>query len=197
VKSLWALSAIILFIGICVLAYSYFPETVSEPYTTWVTQSHDNVLKDGTVSAWYDYFIGDTNFNQGDQVFIVASTSDGTLTAQVYDVYANEVIQSQDNVANINLNVTIPSSSYYEIKVSRYRSSIYVLFTLPATANVHVATHTTEQVPTTAYRDVTIYPHKDLVIVGIAIMVAGIGVGVLTIAQDKKRNETKPNIDLP
>lgn len=179
----------ILFIGVCVFAYSFFPATVSTPYTTWVNKTHDNVLKGGTVTAFYDYYIGYSSFNQGDQIAILASTQDGTLAAQVIDSSTNNTITSKDNVANVNMDVTIPSSGYYEIKVSRYRTSIYVLFLTHATAYVNVTTYTTEQVPTQAYENVTTYPHKDLQIVGIGIMIAGIGVGVLTIGHDKRKNQ--------
>jgi len=190
-KTLWALSAFILFFGGCVLVYSHFPETVKEPYTTFANLPRDNVLTNGIVKAYRIYYDGYKTLDQGDRVSIVASNSAETLTARVIDcsnLLAPNVISSRENVSNINLDVTIPRSGYYEIEVSRYRRNEYIIFLDQINATVRVITHTTEQVSTQAYRDVTIYPHKDLQTPAIAILVAGIGVGVLTIAQGTPKN---------
>lgn len=194
-KSLWALSALILFIGVCVLAYSYFPETVQQPFMTTVNQPRDTVLKDGTATSYFDYFVEDISLNQGDRVSIVASSTDQTLTAQVTDIsylLNPSVISSQQNMTNINLDVTIPRSSNYAIEVSRYRANNFIVFLTQTTANVEVTTHTIEQVLVQQYRDVTTYPHKDLQIAAIAIMIAGIGVGVLTVSQGKNKDQPSP-----
>ena len=198
-KTLWALSATILSIGACVLAYSYFPETVEQPYTTWVDQPRNTVLIDETVEAYRIYYDEYRTLRQGDRVSIVASSSDHTLTATVADcsnILDPSVISSQENVANISLDVTIPSSGYYEIVISRYRDSQYIIFLDKTNANVRVTRRTTERVSIQAYRYVTTYPHKDLQTLAIAILIAGIGVGVLTIAQGT-RNKKQPTCTQP
>jgi hypothetical protein len=53
---------------------------------------------------------------------------------------------------------------------------------------VKITTRTTEQALVQAYRDVTTYPYKNLETAGIAVMVAGIGVGV--IHSTKQRQES-------
>ena len=89
---------------------------------------------------------------------------------------------------NVTLEVTVPSSSYYQIEVSRYRSSPSVIFLEPTTAYVKATTHTTEQVTVQRDRVVTTYPYKDYESVGIGVMLAGIGVGVFSVSNRDSQN---------
>jgi hypothetical protein len=163
--------------------YSSVPKTVKEPYINWVTQPKDEVLQDGTVSALSIFYSETHQFESGDKISITASIDEGTLSVDIYDMWAFKEIAAQENVQSVDLDVTIPSNSFYEITVKRYKSSVFVIYTEKTNANVKITTRTTEQALVQAYRDVTTYPYKNLETCGIAVMVAGIGVGVLSIAQ--------------
>ena len=102
-------------------------------------------------------------------------------------------IASQSNVQNVNLDVTVPSDGYYQINVKRYKESVFVIYLEETTASVKVSTITTEQVFLQDYRSVTTYPYKNFETAGIAVMLAGIGAGVLSVAQNKGKNQFSKN----
>ena len=179
------LSAFLLFSGFCVFIYSSIPVIVKEPYLKTVTKTKEDVLTEGTISAYSIFYSKTFNFNSGDRIFITASIEEGTLSAGVYDYFESKEIASQENVKTVSIDVTVPRSGYYEIYVRRYKKSIYEFFLSKVNANVKITTITTEQYFVQDYREKTTYPYKDYETTGIALMLAGIGVGVLSIAQDR------------
>jgi hypothetical protein len=191
------ISCLLIITGIgCYLA-SLVPVAVHNqvPYTGYKTQTINNVLADGSVSSLMTYFNDYASLNQGDIINIQSSTTDPdvTLTASVGEFLASD-IQKQENVTSINLSVTVPKSGYYEISVSRYRHSVFVIFLERTNATVKVTTQTTEQVPVTLYHDVavTTYPYKDYQTYGIPLLLAGIGVAVLAVAQNITSKQLVP-----
>lgn len=188
-KSLWILSALLIIIGFCVFLYSYAPQTAQEPYLRVVTQTKDNVLVDETISAKYTFCFKSYLFKEGDKISIIASIDEGTLSVSVDEVWSGEIISKED-VQSVNLDVAIQKDSTYTITVERYRTSIFVLYSNATNANVKIAQRTTEQAFATAYRDVITYPYKGYQTAGFAVMVAGIGCGVLSVAQNKNKNNS-------
>jgi len=194
-KSLWVLSAVLLLLGVSIFVYSLIPQIIQEPYLKTVTQNKDTVLLEDTISAQYSFVYKNFFFKQGDNISIIATIDEGTLGAHVYEVYSGFSIVKRENSTNINLEVTVPRDGLYHIGVGRYRPSLSVFYSEATNANVEIVQRTTEQVLVTAYRDVTIYPNKVYETAGIVLVLAGIGAGVLSVAQNisgKKNNMAIP-----
>ncbi len=182
-KSIWVLSAALLLLGVSIFVYSAIPQIIQEPYLKTVTQNKDTVLLEDTISEQYSFVYKNFFFKQGDNISIIATIDEGTLGANVYEVYSGFSIVKRENSTNINLEVTIPRDGLYHIGIGRYRPSLNVFYSEATNANVEIVQRTTEQVLVTAYRDVTIYPNKGYETAGIVLVVAGIGAGVLSLAQ--------------
>lgn len=192
-KSLWVLSAFLIVIGFCIFLYSSVPKTVQEPYMKLTTQTKNNVVQDGEISALSSFYSKNFQLGAGDKISITATINEGTLSANVLDMWTFKEIASQSNVQNVNLDVTVPSDGYYQINVKRYKESVFVIYLEETTASVKVSTITTEQVFVQDYRSVTTYPYKNFETAGIAVMLAGIGAGVLSVAQNKGKNQFSKN----
>jgi hypothetical protein len=194
-KSLSVLSAVLLFVGFGVFLYSVYPQTVKEPYTVWKDETHNYTLKEGIATAtspsFGTYFDAIYNFTAGDILTITASSTDGQipLSATVSKFFRLQVYASQDNMTAINMDYTIPSSGNFEITVSRYKASAFDYFSTETTANVRITASMVTKVQVQEYRDVTTYPHKDLQIAAIAVMIFGIGVAILSLAQGRNKNQ--------
>lgn len=198
-KSLWILSALLIFSGFSTILCSAVPQTIREPYTILKDRTINYLIKDGlgtATSPFYStYFYGVYNFTQGDTVSITASPTDGKtlLSAEVSRYFGLEIYKSQDNTTTINMNYTIPFSGRFEITISRYKASDFEFFSTETTANVRITARMTEKVQVQEYRSVTTYPYEDFETVGIAVMLAGIGAGILSVAQDKRKNQCSEN----
>jgi hypothetical protein len=157
------------------------------------TQTKNNVVQDGEISALSSFYSKNFQLGAGDKISITATINEGTLSANVLDMWTFKEIASQSNVQNVNLDVTVPSDGYYQINVKRYKESVFVIYLEETTASVKVSTITTEQVFVQDYRSVTTYPYKNFETAGIAVMLAGIGAGVLSVAQNKGKNQFSKN----
>lgn len=180
------LSAVALCIGLALCAIYFFPRTVSEPYPELVSQRVDRVQEDGNVTALYTFYSQAFNCRAGDTIFIHAQalSSDESLSFVVSQTSGN-TIEQRNNVRDGNLTVTIPTDGSYTVTIERYRHSVWVFFLEKADAYIYVKTSITETSLVQKYRDVVTYPYKDLLIPGVVLLIAGIGLGVLSIAEEK------------
>jgi hypothetical protein len=187
-NSLVAVSVIILIIGVGVFAYSYTPETIKMPRQVWSDRPVEKVIVDQEFSALSNYYTKMGTYNAGDQISVTATISEGTLSADVWSLYTGKRVGEQIDVKEVNFIVTVPTSGSYEISVSRYKPSAFTIYFEKTTASIQVKVQTTERVSSTVYDYLTVYPHKDFATVGIAVLLLGIGVGVVAIAY---RNQPK------
>ena len=112
-----------------------------------------------------------------------AQAKDGSLSVLVSQSLTGDVIEQRDDATDVNINVTIPANGPYTVTINRYRYSPFVIFLAPADAYIFVKTAITETRFIQDYRTVTTYPYKELLIPGIAIIIASIGFGIISIAQ--------------
>jgi len=185
----WTVGSALLVIGLAICISSFIPVTHLEPYERETQQQVETVQQDGTVTAWYDYYSNTFTFAAGDVVMIKAQSQDGTLSCAVKDISGNQV-GGQGDVPDIDLNITIPSNGMYTVTVSRYRTSIYVLFLTQASAYVYIKTRITQIGWVQDYQNVTIYPYKDIWPLGATIMILGIGVCTVIFARNKNTKGT-------
>ena len=183
------LSVVLLLLGVSIFVYSAIPQIIQEPYLKTVTQNKDTVLLEDTISAQYSFVYENFFFKQGDNISIIATIDEGTLGAHVYEVSSGFSIVKRENSTKVNLEVTVPRDGLYHISVGRFRPSLYVWYSEATNANVEIVQRTVEQVLVTAYRDVTIYPNKGYETAGIILVLAGIGAGVLSAAQNIRREK--------
>ena len=171
-------------LGFAISLLSFLPQTRSEPYLRQTQQRVDKLQKDGTVSSWYTFYTQSFSCAPGDTISIrvQAQTSGESLSVIVSQTLGN-TIEQRDDVENLDITANIPSSGLYTVTVNRYRYSPFVIWLAPAEAYIYVKTAITETRLVEDYRTVTTFPFKDLLLPGIVIMIAGIGVGVISIAQ--------------
>jgi len=180
------LSVVVLGCGIVLSLFSYLPKTIQIPYLRTVQQPVETVQQDGVTSNFYTYYSKSFQCKVGDTIQIrsQSQTAGATLSATVSELLGNTVMQ-QNDVSSIDTTVTIPEDGYYSVVIERYRTSAWVIFLTQTNAYVYVKTSITETKTVQDYRPVTTYPYKDLITPAIAIMVAGIGIGVVSIAKKK------------
>jgi len=167
--------------GLCLL--SFVPQTHREPYIKQVQQYVGTVRQDGNVSALRTFYNKWFTLTPNDKILIRSHAEGETLLVHVYEggVLLGHIVEDRDNVANVDLEFTVPQYDMYTIIIERW-SPPYHIFSTPATAYVYVKTTTLETVNVQAYRNVITYPYKELLVPSIVPMIAGIGIGVITIA---------------
>lgn len=190
-KNILLLSVVILCIGFGLSLFSFLPQTHLEPYNRTILQQVETVQKDGTISSWYTFYSEAFTCMPGDTISIhaQAQTSGESLSVMVSDILGN-TIEQRDDVKNVSITVTIPTNGLYTVTVNRYRYSPFVVFLAPAEAYIYVKTTITETHIVQDYQTVTTFPYKDLSTPGIVLMIAGIGIGVILIAQEKKYKDS-------
>jgi len=178
-SSTYAGLILLLGFGLCLASFIPKHESHSEPYLKPVQS--EKVQQDGTVSAFYTYYQKCFTSHTGDKITVKASTSDANvyLTVSVNGPLGT-TIKTEEKVKQANFTVTASEYGSYCVTVERWRESIYVLFLTETSAHIYVKTAITNILQD--YRKVTTtkYPYKDLFLPGIAIMVGGIGLAVIT-----------------
>jgi len=185
-KNILLLSGILLSIGLGATLFSFIPQPHREPYWRKTQQRVEKVQKDGTVSSWYTFYSQSFSCVAGDTISIraQAQTSGESLSIVVSQTLGSTIEQRED-VTDINITVTIPTSGSYTVTINRYRYSPFVVWLAPAEAYIYVKTNITETKLEQGYRTVLTYPYKELLAPGVVLMIAGIGFGIFTIAQQK------------
>jgi hypothetical protein len=208
-KSLWILSAILLLIGFFVFIASSTPLNIEEAYTVSENQKHDYLITDSVQTAtkpfYRTYYSATANFTKGDTISIATSAIDGQtpISAEISRYYGLEVYKSEENKTLIYIDYTIPFAGKFEVSVSRFEPNPYGLgvFTSETSAYVKITAQMTEAVQVQKYRVVTTYPYKGYESVGIGVMLAGIGVGVLSVSkrnrQTNQANNTSKSSTIP
>lgn len=184
------LSAVALCIGLALSAVSSFPQTVSEPYTELVSQRVDRVQEDGNVTALYTFYSQAFSCKAGDTIFIHARALSGDESLSfVVSHTLGDTVEQRNNVRDGNLTVTIPTDGSYTVTIIRYRYSPYVIYLSSVDAYIYVRTSITETRLVQKYRDVVTYPYKDLLSPGEVLLIAGIGLALLSIAEARPTAE--------